>query len=161
VLSKGDVRRALRSLPGTRSLAVREIAWLDAATMAAIVRRRFVAEGFRGRNDLIAVFEGRRLVTQPEFSNPPPGLSRLTVDRSGGAVFALVGPTRGFFRFDRNGRFDGVLSGPEAWSLAPSPAGGWAAASGSGGVWILRSGDPLGERFSLPIEAHSLAWVDP
>ena len=162
VLTRREIERDLPTLVGRRPWAVREIAWLDETTVAAIVRETGRFGGFRGTTDFIAVFEGRRLAAPPSFGTGM--LLGLAVDRRGRRIFVSGEGTQGVFELDDLGAFQNMLTVPglpEVVSVAFSPDGNWAAAAGRGSVLIFQPGDPPGRSFQLPVEAESLAWREP
>ena len=150
LLSSGDLTRALRRAgwPGRR-FSAREIAWLPGPRLAAIVR-----PGDRGVGDLLAVFEGRRLVSGPAFAYE--GLSGLRASPQGRYVSAGI-ESGGVAVVDRLGR--PVL---EAFrygrALAWSPDERWGAAATDEGIYLFRPGEPSRGAIWLPIVARDLVW---
>jgi hypothetical protein len=162
VLTPEDVQGGLPALAGRRPWAVREIAWLDATTVAAIVRGTARSGGFRRTTDVIAVFEGRRPVATPSFGTGM--LKGLAVDRTGRRIFASGEVIQGVFELDERGAFRNTLTVPgipEVASLAFSPNGTWAAAAGRGSVLVFQPGEPPGRSFQLPFVVESVVWREP
>jgi hypothetical protein len=150
-LSKRDIRRGLPASE-TRA-ALREIAWLDATRMAAILR---------GGADFVAVFEGREPVVPPSFGTGRGRLTDLMVDGAARRVLAIGDETQGVFELDDLGRFQDTFptpAVPEVRSLAIAPDGAWAAVSGRRFVVVFQTGDPPGRSFPLPYEAQPIAWL--
>jgi hypothetical protein len=150
-LSKRDLRQGLP--PSETRAALREIAWLDDARMAAILD---------GRADFVAIFEGREPVVPPSFGTGR--LTDLTVDGPRGRVFVIGDQTQGVFELDDLGHFQDTFSTPavpEIRSLAIAPDGTWAAVSGRRFVVVFQTGDPPGRSFPLPYSAQPVAWLQP
>jgi hypothetical protein len=150
-LSKRDIRQGLP--PSERQAVLREIAWLDATRMAAILR---------GRADFVTVFEGREPVVPPSFGTGR--LTGLTVDGPRQRVLVIGDETQGVFELDDVGHFLDMFATPavpEIRSLAISPDGTWAAVSGRRFVVVFQTGDPPGRSFPLPNAAQPVAWREP
>lgn len=162
LLSPRDVQRGLPKLVGGRPWSVREIAWLDETTLAAIVRGTAGTGGFRRRTAVIRVFKGRRPVAAPSFGTGM--LTGLAVDRAHRRIFANGDVVQGVFELDERGAFRNTLTVPgipEVTSVAFSPDGRWAAAAGRGGVLVFQPGEPPGRSFQLPFVVESVAWREP
>ena len=152
-LSKQEIRRSLETVSGLRSPVLREIAWLDASRMAAILR---------DRGDFVVVFEGRRLAAAPTFGSGM--LSRLVVDRTNRRIVVVMGgEIQDAFVLDAAGAFVAGLEAPvpAVVSVALSPDGAWAAAAGRASVVVFQLDKPQGRAFQLPFEAEALAWRGP
>jgi hypothetical protein len=162
VLTRRDVQPGLPALAGGRPWTVREIAWLDETTVAAVVRGTAESGDFGRTTDTVVVFQGRRPVAPPSFGTGM--LAGLAVDRAGRRVFVSGDVVQGVFELDERGRFVNTLTVPgipEVVSVAFSPDGSWAAAAGRGTVLVFQPGEPPGRSFQLPFEAQSLAWREP
>jgi hypothetical protein len=162
VLTPRDVQRGLPVLAGGRPWTVREIAWLDETTVAAVVRGTAGSAGFGPTTDAIVVFQGRRPVAAPSFGTGM--LAGLAVDRASRRVFVSGNVVQGIFELDESGRFARTLTVPgipEVASVSFSPDGSWAAAAGRGSVLVFQPGDPPGRSFQLPFEVESLVWREP
>jgi hypothetical protein len=150
LLSTDDLTQALRSAgwPSHR-FSVREIAWLPGSRLAAIVRPRP-----RDVGDLLVVFRGSRLVTEPAFAYE--GLSGLRASPQGRFVSAEI-ETGGLAVVDRLGR--PVL---EAFryghALTWSPDERFGAAATDEGIYVFQPGQPIQRAMWLPIVARDLVW---
>jgi hypothetical protein len=162
VLTPRDVQRGLPALAGGRPWTVREIAWLDETTVAAVVRGTAGSGGSRRTTDAVAVFEGRRPVAAPSFGTGT--LAGLAVDRVGRRVLVSGDVVQGVFVLDESGSFVSTLTVPgvpEVASVAFSPDGRWAAAAGRGSVLVFEPGEPPGRSFQLPFVVESVVWREP
>lgn len=130
--------------------AVEELQWLSDARFAAIVRAR------RGRasDDVLAVFEGRRLVFLPGFGYD--GLAGLRPSPSGAFVAARIG-RGGLAVVDRDGRpaRPAVRTGD---ALAWSPDERWIAEATSDGIYVFRADERNPAILHVPIVARDLVW---
>jgi hypothetical protein len=158
LLGQNDLADAVRAHPevpvGGRvgRVVVRETAWLDEARVALILEAPIGAER---REDILAVYEDRRLATSS--SGHLDGLSDLRTSPRGGFVAARVGDGR-FLLLDARG---GPTLAPRVTgyrAIAFSPEGRWAAVATSGGVHVFGLGEVPFPVRRLPIVANDLAW---
>jgi hypothetical protein len=162
ILTRKQIEDPLAPLLEPRPWTVREIAWLDETTVAAIVRGTVRAGSVRTTPDFIAVFEGRRLTELPSFGRTR--LEGLTVDRAARRIFVSGDEVQGIFELDESGAFRNTLTVPgipEVASVAVSPDGRWAAAAGRGSILVFEPGEPPGRSFQLPFEAQAVVWGEP
>jgi hypothetical protein len=151
LLSKGDLAAA-QLVPWAESYSVKELAWLDGDTFAAVVRAR--GDKGRRRADMVLVFRGRRPVAPPEIVGTDIG--KLHASPRGSAVQARVdGEVRVLGR-----------SGSQVWfplrpldSLAWSPDERLVAVSWEGDVFFLHTERLGGPRIRLRLQARELAWI--
>jgi hypothetical protein len=150
LLSTHDLTSALRRAgwPGQR-FTVGEIAWLPGSRLAAIVRA-----ADRDVGDLLVVFKGRRLVSEPAFAYA--GLSGLRASPRGSFVSAEI-EAGGLAVVDNLGR--PVLEGFRyGHALTWSPDERWGAAATEQGISLFRPGEPTQRAIWLPIVARDLVW---
>ena len=158
VLAQNDLARAVRAHPEVPDsgrvgrVVVQEARWLDETRVALILEARI---GSTGREDMLAVYEGRRLSTA---SHGYLGrLSDLRTSPGGGFLAARVGDG-GFVLLESDG---GPAPAPPVdgyRAIAFAPDDRWAAVATSGGVLVFRLGEvPLRVR-RLSIAAADLAW---
>jgi len=99
VLSRGDLRRELRrALWTTFDFRVHEIHWLRNRRFAAIISARSASDNV----DLLAIFQGRRLVSGPPFAYED--LDGIRPSPSGDLVAARIESPGGLAVVDRRGR---------------------------------------------------------
>ena len=161
-VSKRAVRRAFNELgndPSNREV-VREIAWLDESTVAAIVHRTLESGTDRRPQDFVVVFRRGRFLGPLRFATGQ--LSGLTADRASRRLFVSGDVVQGVFVLDARGRFVDtrtVPGVPEVRSAAASPDGDWIAAAGRDSLVIFRPGTASARAVQLPFDAQALAWL--
>ena len=151
VLSRSDLRGELRRAGWKRSrFGLEEVSWLTDRRLAGIVR---VAGGRRG-TDLLVVFQGRRLVTAPDF-----GYENLTALRPSplGTHVAARLATGGLAVVDRAGRHV-RLATMHGRAITWSPDEEWIAQATADGVYLFRTGDRNPLFVNVPIMARDLVW---
>lgn len=158
LLGQNDLADAVRAHPEVPAggrvgrVVVRETAWLDEARVALILEAPVGAER---REDILAVYEDRRLATSS--SGHLGGLSDLRTSPRGGFLAARVGDGR-LLLLDARG---GPMLAPRVTGyrgIAFSPEGRWAAVATSGGVHVFGLGEVPFPVRRLPIVANDLAW---
>lgn len=152
LLSSDDLVRELHGAgwSGFR-FAVEELAWLSDSRAAAIVRARSRDD----RGELLAVFDGRRLVTAPTAAYEDLGTLRLSP--SGAFVVAQIVDPGGVVVVDR----DGALVRPlvrHGSALAWSPDERWIAEATEEGVYVFPADGGTPRVYVLPIVARDLIW---
>jgi len=152
LLSGDDLVRELRSVGWTGfRFAVEELLWLSGSRAAAIVR-----VGSRDdRGDLLAVFEGRRLVTAPTAAYDD--LRALRLSPSGAFAVAQIADPGGVVVVDR----DGAPVRPlvrHGSALAWSPDERWIAEATDDGVYVFPADGGTPRVYVLPIDARDLVW---
>jgi hypothetical protein len=165
VLGGDDLAPALRggSTPFRTlySPVIKEAIWLDDARVALVVRAR-VREEEGVELDLLALYEGRRLVAEPQVNR---GFDDPAVSPSG-RYLAIYGSTfRGLFFLDRNGRLlarNPLASGHHA---AWSPDERWTLVATGGSAYFFRTRDLARfassrrpETIRIPVYAADLDW---
>jgi hypothetical protein len=151
LLSRADLARELRRAGWRRSrFALEEVQWLTSARLAAIVR----ASDNREDDDLLVVFEGRRLATLPGFGYE--NLRSLRPSPLGTHVAARVA-TGGLAVVDAAGR-PVRLAMTHGRAVTWSPDEQWIAEATDDGVYVFRSRDPSPTFVNLPIAALDLVW---
>ncbi len=152
MLSQADLARELRRAGWTGSdFLVEEIHWLHDRRFAAIVHAR--SEG--GGADLLAVFENRRLVSEPPFAYD--NLSGIRPSPTGALVSARIDDPGGIVTVDRDGEHV-RLALRHGDAVTWSPDEEWIAEATADGIYIFRSGDDSPTFVHLPIVARDLAW---
>ena len=150
VLERSDVERAVRAAeppfcpraltrvcggPFLRELEIQDVAWLSATRLA--IHARFTWAGSTER-DLVAVFDGRRLVSRPTSGRRFEDL-RVSPNRT----YAVVrgGRPRVLFFFDRDGRV--VAENPLAGGhhVAWSPDERWTVIATGASTYVLPTED--------------------
>jgi hypothetical protein len=165
LLAEGDLFAALRggSTPFRPLYApeIRQAVWLGDTRVALVIRTRVRDQG-DSRFDLLAVYEGRRLVAEPvvnvHFDELAASPSRRYMAIHGSAF-------RGLFFLDRDGRVlarNPVASGHHA---AWSPDERWTAVATGGSTYLFRTRDL--DRFAsvnrppairIPVYAADVDW---
>jgi hypothetical protein len=161
VRSQRELLRAVEqspdpTLPGRFDrFALREALWLSDSRLAAIV----TAEGEDEVEDLLAVYDGRRLV---EGSlDRPGGLSDLRASPTGRYVAARESGNRGFGELLLVEPGEGAFQWPTIQgyrAIAWSPDDEWAAVATDDGVTLFRPGAPGPPSLELALDARDLAW---
>jgi hypothetical protein len=131
--------------------AVEELLWLSDSRAAAIVR----VGSSDDRGDLLAVFEGRRLVTAPTAAYDD--LRALRLSPSGAFVVAQIADPGGVVVVDR----DGAPVRPlvrHGSALAWSPDERWIAEATDDGVYVFPADGGTPRVYVLPIDARDLVW---
>jgi hypothetical protein len=146
LLSRGDLVRELgpRGWPGT-DFSVEEIAWLDGATLAAVVRTP-------RDQAVLALFRSGRLVARPSLATTSIEALRVSPRRS----FVTARSSRGALVVDREGRRIRLPVGVTA--VAWSPDEQWIAATRSEEIAFFPFEEPSSRGISLPIAARDLVW---
>ena len=152
LLASDDLLRELHGAgwSGFR-FAVEELVWLSDSRAAAIVRARSRDD----RDELLAVFDGRRLVTAPTAAYDDLGALRLSP--SGSFVSAQIVERGGVVVVDR----DGALVRPlvrHGSALAWSPDERWIAEATEEGVYVFPADGGTPRVYVLPIVARDLIW---
>jgi hypothetical protein len=152
LLSRNDLARELHGAGWTGAgFAVEELVWLSDTRAAAIV----TAGSAGDRGDLLAVFDGRRLLTESSASYD--GLAALRVSPSRTFVAAQIGDPGGVVVVDR----DGALVRPlvrHGSALAWSPDERWIAEATEEGVYIFPADGGTPRVYVLSIVARDLVW---
>lgn len=150
ILSRRDLEAALRA----DSAAVERIAWLSEKRFAAVL-----GGASSEPVDVVAVFEGRRLVAAPALAAAD--VLELAVSPHGRYVAARG--ERGVWLLDRRGQFAANnryrLSLLPARVIAWSPDDGWLAIAARSSTYLVRAGERDGEVLRLPLAASALSWV--
>jgi hypothetical protein len=170
VLTTGDLAGPLRFDPDVPRdpgaidrMRVTEIAWLTDARLVAVVALELRDVG---REDLLAIYEGRRLVrTVPAHGGRFTGLQ---VSPRGGYVAARLDRPGGFVFIDRTGRpfslaevrrdFPGRRPFTAGRALAWSPDQRWAAVARRRSVFVFSLTTEGPNVIKLPLEVRDLAW---
>ena len=158
LLDQNDLARAVRAHPDVPDsgrvgrVVVRETAWLDGSRVALILEAPI---GSTRREDMLAVYEGRRLSTASHgyFGR----LSDLRTSPRGGFLAARLGDGD-FVLLDARGGPSPAppVTGYRAIAFAPDDR--WAAVATNGTVLVFRLGEvPLGVR-RIPVTANDLVW---
>ena len=152
LLASDDLLRELHGAgwSGFR-FAVEEVAWLSDSRAAAIVRARSRDD----RGELLAVFDGRRLVTAPTAAYEDLGALRLSP--SGSFVSAQIADPGGVVVVDR----DGALVRPlvrHGSALAWSPDERWIAEATEEGIYVFPADVGTPRVYVLPFVARDLIW---
>jgi len=152
LLSADDLMRELRVAGWTGfRFAVEELLWLSDSRAAAIVR----VGSSDDRGDLLAVFEGRRLVTAPTAAYDD--LRALRLSPSGAFAVAQIADPGGVVVVDR----DGAPVRPlvrHGSALAWSPDERWIAEATDDGVYVFPADGGTPRVYVLPIDARDLVW---
>jgi hypothetical protein len=152
LLSRGDLRRGIGRPPWALvDPHAREVAWLG-DDLAAVV----VSDPARERDDVIALFRGRRLLGAPPF--PYERLSGLRVSPRGSFVAARIGlAPSGLLVLDRTGELRPIPS-RVARAIAWTRDESLSAVATAGGIYVWRTAD-RGNRFvHVPVQARDLFW---
>jgi len=152
LLSRRDVARALARDPWAfADPRVREAAWLDDDLVAVVV-----SDPGREKDDVIALFRGRRLVGAPPF--PYERLSGLRVSPRGSFVAARVGlPAVGLVVLDRRAELVAIpfrIARAIAWSYDET----WTAVASPDSIYVWETGERALRFIRLPIRARDLIW---
>jgi len=151
LLSRGDLERELRRAGWRRSRYVlEEVQWLTDSRVAGIVR----GSGDAGADDILVVFEGRRLVTPTGFGYE--NLMALRPSPLGTHVTARVA-TGGLAVVDHAGR-PVRLAMMHGRAITWSPDEEWIAEATEAGVYIFRAEDRSPIFVNVPIAASDLVW---
>jgi hypothetical protein len=152
LLARADLTRELRRARWTSfDFRVEELHWLDDRRFAAIVRARSAGDDA----DLLAVFEGRRLITEPPFAYDD--LSGIRPSPSGDVVSARIPDTGGIITVDRDGE-PVRLALRHGNAVTWSPDEEWIAEATADGIYVFRAGEDSPEFFHIPIVARDLVW---
>jgi hypothetical protein len=151
VLSAGELREAFgqdaRARLGTH--VVRAAAWLDSTRLVLVLD----GEMDFGREEVVAVYEGRALVS----AIPSEGWRFGRIWTSPGGNFFAV-ETESFLLFDRDGRPRSAPFFVGFRSLAWSPDERWTAVATEEGVHLFPTATRSPRVRRLPIVARDLAW---
>jgi hypothetical protein len=158
LLDQNDLARAVRAHPEVPDsgrvgrVAVRETAWLDESRVALILE---APVGSTGREDMVAVYEGRRLSTA---SHGYLGrLADLGTSPRGGFLAVRLGDGRLVLLDARGGPSPTPpVTGYRGIAFAPDDR--WAAAATSGSVLVFRLGVVPQRVRRISIVASDLAW---
>jgi hypothetical protein len=162
VLAKREIERGLRPIAtayGARSVTIRLVDWLSDTRLVSIVRL-----GTRPRLEFLSIFERSRHVGVPGFrQSREPGFpfSVSELQASSERQEIIAGATgRGFFAFDRRGRFRNTNPFPFADTVAAtqSPDGRWRAIARPESVCIWSQTEPRFPIDCLRVDAVDLAW---
>lgn len=158
LLDQNDLARAVRAHPDVPDsgrvgrVVVRETAWLDESRVALILEAPI---GSMRREDMLAVYEGRRLsaASHGYFGR----LSDLRTSPRGGFLAARLGDGDFVLLDGRGGPSPAPpVTGYRAIAFAPDDR--WAAVATNGSVLVFRLGEvPLGVR-RIPVTANDLVW---
>jgi hypothetical protein len=150
VLPEQRVRDALGA---AGALVIEEVAWLSGWRAAVIVRDH------ERRLDVLVLFDGARLVSQPRLASPDlaglsvgPRRSHVAVRPSSGGVFVLDAEGQ----FALPGRFRFPLM--EVRTVAWSPDERWAAIATRDSVILVATDPSASAVVDLPIAAIALEW---
>lgn len=152
LVSRGDIARRLAGPPwGFVTPLIREAAWLTDDLVATVV-----SDPATERDDVLALFRGRRFVGAPPF--PYERLSALRVSPRGSFVAARVGlPPGGLVVVDRRGDLVAIPF-RVARAIAWSPDERWTAVASPSTIFIWETGERAVRFVALPIRARDLAW---
>jgi hypothetical protein len=165
VLSKGDLNPTLRSVSTPfRSLhapVIRQAIWLSESRVALVINTRVRAQP-GSRFDLVAIFEGRRLVAEPLVNAR---FDELAVSASK-SYLAVHGTTaRGLFFIDADGRLLARNPLPSGHHAAWSPDERWTAVATGGNTYLFRTAeveffnsDARPPVIPIPVHAEDLEW---
>jgi hypothetical protein len=153
LLSRRDLLRAARRHPNAAdaasevSVAVQDAVWLSRSRVVLLLA---ITISFGPRDQLVAIFEGRRLVaTRARFDR------ELTELEARGSI--VVGQPDEVFRADGTTVHLPRLSGVRATAIAPD--GRWVAAASRASVHLVRVASGPGVRVvDLPLRAQDVAW---
>jgi hypothetical protein len=126
-----------------------EIAWMDENLLAAVVR-----DG-GGEGDVLAIFDGRRLVgTSP---SPYQRLLRLRVSPRATYVAARVGDPAGLVVLDRHGEMAplGLRGHAVTWSRDET----FTAVAADDGIYVFETAGRPNRFARIPVVALDLAWL--
>jgi hypothetical protein len=153
LLSRADLVREFRLARWLEfQFGVEELQWLDDRRFAAIVRARSAGRGV----DLLAVFEGRRLLSGPLFGYED--LEGLRPSPTGALVTARILDPGGLAVVDRRGRVE-RLAVPSGDAVTWSPDERWVAeAVEDEGIVFFRADERNPRLIFLPIVARDLVW---
>jgi hypothetical protein len=151
VLPRAALEREFGRVGQRGTTWVEEVAWIDVQTVAVIAG---VRDGGRSA-DVLAVFEGRRLVASP--LGPYDDLALLRVSPLGTHVATVSPEQPSVVVATRRGTF--VREAPEAAAVAWSPDERWVALA-RGGEVVVSDGIELGAEVTItvPLPARDLAW---
>jgi len=139
---------------------IRQAVWLDDTRVALVIRARVRAQ--ETRFDVLAVYEGRRLVGEP-LGNVR--FDEISVSPSGRLLAVHGSAFRGLYFLDRDGRL--IVRNPVAAAhhAAWSPDETWTAVATGGSTYLLRTSEldrfasaERPETIRVPVYAADLEW---
>lgn len=152
LLSRGRLSRELRRAGWDGfELEADELFWLDEARFALIVAAKSGDE----ESDLLALFDGRRLVSPPRFSYGD--LTGIRPSPSGAFVSARILDPGGLLVLDREGQ-PVPLAMRHGDALAWSPDEQWIAEATADGIYVFRADDRSPTLVHIPVVARDLVW---
>jgi hypothetical protein len=152
LLAREDlVREFRRARWASFHFAIEEVQWLTERRFAVIVRARAGGQGV----DLLAVFEGRRLLSGPPFGYEE--LEGLRPSPTGAFVTARILDPGGIAAVDRRGRVV-RLALPYGHAVTWSPDGRWIAEAMEDGIVFFRADERSPRSIFAPIIARDLVW---
>jgi hypothetical protein len=164
LVSRRDLEAGFRRTPSLRRLrgpALEEVAFLSADTFIAILSARGPSGS---RRELVALFQGDRLVTAPRLRDTHLSLLRVSPRRRFAAV---QGDTSALWLLRARGRSLTLERFPP-WSppaptdvraIAWSPDERWMAVASRSSVYLFRTTRTAEGFIGLPVQALDLAWV--
>jgi hypothetical protein len=152
LLSRGRLVRELRRAGWDGfELEAAELRWLDRSRFALVVTARSGDE----ESDLLALFEGRRLLAPPRFSYGR--LAGIRPSPSGAFLSVRILDPGGLLVLDREGE-PVPLAMRHGHALAWSPDERWVAQATEDGVYVFRTGDRSPTLVQIPVEVGDLVW---
>lgn len=165
ILAGDDLEPALR-LASTpyRSLyapVIRQAVWLSGTRVALVMRTRVRSQP-GSLFDLVAIFEGRRLVAEPLLNAH---FDELAVSASKRLLAVHGSVTRGLFFIDADGRLLARNPFPSGHHAAWSPNEQWTAVATGGSMYVFRTAelelfnsDTRPRAIRVPVHAEDLEW---
>lgn len=152
LLSRRDLAHELRRA-GWDGLEfeAEELFWLDETRFALIV----AAQSGDEQADLLAFFDGRRLVSAPRFGYDD--LSGIRPSPSGAFVSVRILDPGGLLVLDRDGQ-PVPLAMRHGNALTWSPDEQWVAEATADGIYVFRAGDRSPTLVHIPVVARDLVW---
>jgi hypothetical protein len=160
VVGRDEVGAAVTRLPGLRSFSIQEAAWLTDSRLVAVIE---VGYEDGSVDDVVAVFENGRLISEPEVNDR---FDDLRLSPRGGYFVVRARGFRGLWFFDAEGNVLTRNPIPSGHHVTWSPDERWTAvATGGRTTYLFRTAQvrrfgtaspPL--LFRLPVYAGDLAW---
>jgi hypothetical protein len=165
ILSKGNLNPTLRSgstpFQSLYAPVIRQAIWLSESRVALVINTRVRAQP-GSRFDLVAIFEGRRLVAEPLVNAR---FDELAVSASKSYLAVHGTMARGLFFIDADGRLLARNPFPSGHHAAWSPDERWTAVATGGNTYLFRTAeveffnsDARPPVIPIPVHAEDLEW---